>query len=164
MTKQTIKGEGAENLAGNLLNDLLENRTKPIPTGLDKIEPVRFPTINKNLPIEKLAEIYRDIEEGKDIIDINSRIETPPSCNVIPSSKKGNCEDILIGIIIDETDFERRMPHILAHHIRCKHKKVILAAYYWDGTAWETTWKEPFKAVGGEVYRQMYDEMPVRIL
>lgn len=127
----------------------------------DNVEEVEFPEINKDLSIEELAKIYRDIEEGKEVKPL---IDVPSNCNVIPSSKTGNCKFNLVGIIIDKRDFEKRIPEILAHLIRCKHMKVILAVAYWDGYAWETTWKKPFKAVGKEVYRQMYDGLPERII
>lgn len=126
-------------------------------------EPVKtiiFPKLN-DMPIEELAQIYRDIEEGK---NVNSPIHSQFDCNMIPSSIKGECRDVLVGIIIDKRDFERRMPKILAGHIICKHKKVILAVCNWDGKAWEITWKKPFEAVGGEVYRQIYDGKPERII
>ncbi|MFZ3166700.1 MAG: hypothetical protein WA130_03725 [Candidatus Methanoperedens sp.] len=123
-----------------------------------------FPKLN-DMPLEELAQIYRDIEDGKNVKD---PINVPSDCNVIPSSIKGDCKDKLIGYIFDKRDFERRMPEILAHYIRCqfrnKNKKVILAVGYWDGTSWEITWKKPFEAVGGEVYRQMHDGKPERII
>lgn len=130
----------------------------------EPVATIIFPELNENLSIEELARIYRDIEEGK---DVNPPIHIPFDCNVIPASIHGECKDTLVGIIIDKKDFERRMPEILAHHIRCmrqnKNKKIILTACYWDGKAWEITWKKPFKAVGGEVYLKMYDGLPVRI-
>lgn len=122
---------------------------------------VVFPELNDEFSIEDLARIYRDIEKGK---SDKQPIYTKSSFNVIPSAIKGECKAGLIGIIIDKKDFERRMSSILASHIRCKHKIVILAVCYWDGIAWEITWKKPFEAVGGEVYRQMYDGEPERII
>lgn len=120
----------------------------------EDVERIQFPTINDNLSIEKLAKIYRNIEKGKnEIPPIHFQFE----CNVIPSVIVGECKDTLVGIIIDKIDFEKRMPEILAHHIRCKHERVIFAGYYWDGPVWEITWKKPFQAAGGEVHRQMYD-------
>lgn len=117
-------------------------------------EPLRvnFP---ENLSLEELAKIYRDIEDGgKDVIP---PINVPYDCNVIPSSRKGDCRENLVGFIFNKKDFENRMPAILASFIRCQYRQVLLATCYWDGIVWEKTWKKPFEAVGGEVYRQMYD-------
>ena len=124
-----------------------------------------FPNFNSQFSIEDLAKTYMDIEKGK---NVDSPIHYPFDCNVIPSAIKGECKDVLVGIIVDKRDFERRMPEILASHIGCmrhnKTKTVILAVCYWDATSWEITWKKPFEAVGGEVYRQMYDGKPERII
>lgn len=119
-----------------------------------------FPDFNGNMSIEDLAKTYRDIEKGK---SDKHPINIPSSFNVIPS-KSGDCRENLVAFIIDKIDFERRMSDILASFIKCKHKKVILAVCYWDGNVWEITWKKPFEAVGGEVYRQMYDGKPERII
>jgi hypothetical protein len=127
----------------------------------EQVERVEFPQINENLSLEQLAKIYRAIEDKK---DVKSPINIPGNYNVIPSSRKGDCRDTLVGIVIDKRDFEKRMPKILAHHIRCHHKKVILVVGYWDGSVWETTWNIPFEEVGGEVFRQMYDGLPERII
>lgn len=157
-------GEELERLhGGEQTNNILKE------LGFFIVIKISLPKINKNLSIEQLAQIYRDIEEEK-TKTINPPIVIPSSCNVIPASEKGLCKDNLVGIIIDKKDFERRMPKILASFIRCKHQQVLLASYYWDGKEWENIWREPFKAVcekeavGSTVYRQMYDGFPERIL
>lgn len=135
--------------------------------GFDVVVKIDFPKINDNLSIDKLAQIYQDIEEGR---PVNPVIRIPPLCNVIPATEKGDCLPTLIGIIIDKRDFEKRMPKILASIIICSHRQVILVASYWDGIAWENIWREPFEdvckkaAVGTRVYMQMYDGLPLRII
>lgn len=49
------------------------------------------------------------------------------------------------------------MPLILQSFLKCKPENKY-------GNAWEITWKKPFEAIGGEVYRQMYDGKPERII
>ena len=162
LTPDEIPAE-IDRIAENFIDTHMDMFKKTIPTdNISEKESIIFPELNENLSIEELAQIYCDIEKGK---NVNPPIHIPTDCNVIPASIRTECKDKLVGIIIDKRDFERRMPEILAHHIRCKHKRVILAVYYWDTHAWEITWKKPFEAVGGEVQIQMpYEGLPKKIL
>lgn len=113
------------------------------------------------LSIADLAKRLKDIENGD--YDSGSPFQIPYSHNTIPGKPGGSCKSLLIGYIIDKKDFENRIPHILAHFIRCKHKNVLLCVCYWNGADWEKKWKEPFGAVGGQVYRKMLDSKHSRI-
>jgi hypothetical protein len=126
-------------------------------------------SIFKQMPKEKLAQIFKDIEKGK---QNESPIQLSFAHNSVPASHSGPCQDRLVGWIIDKRGFRERMPLILKAFLNCKdkHKIVIFNVLYWDTFEWEKKWKGSFKTVcrenGAEIYRKFMDGngAPERIL